>query len=137
LLLADSRVDPSRVAFARAVACGHTAVVRLFLEDKRLDPSNMRNDRLYTAATHGHTEIVELLLGDPRVLAAGNLDFAFRYAKTTKIKEMISEAMHRGGRRQTRHARQTRNRHTRQTRNARNRNRQTHNARNARHRQHM
>jgi len=129
LLLADSRVDPPRIAFAQAIKYDYTALVKLFLEDKRIDPSYPGNDRLYTAAAEGHTEIVELLLGDPRVLAAGKLDFAFRDAKTTEIKEMISKAMHRGGRRHTRH---TRNARTRHTRNARNRH-----TRQTRHRQHM
>jgi len=146
LLLADSRVDPRHVygLLDETARRGHAAVVKLLLEDKRVDPSKKQNEGLFCAAIAGHLPVVELLLADHRVLAAPGLNYAFLHAETDEIATMISDAMHRGGKRQTRirhtcnrqtrHARKHQTRHARkhQTRHARKhqtRHRQTRNAR--------
>jgi len=124
LLLADRRVVPTGSAWERAIRFGRVEVVKLFLEDNRMDPSVYMNKFLYFAAKYNKPEIVELLLEDSRILTAGGLEYALSEAENEYIKIMISEAMHRrGGKRQTRNARnrQTRNARNRQTRQTRKR----------------
>jgi len=46
---------------------GHSEVVKLLLQDPRVDPSDDDNYAILLASGNGHLEIVKLLLQDPRV----------------------------------------------------------------------
>jgi ankyrin repeat protein len=46
---------------------GHSEVVKLLLEDKRVDPSACNNEAIRWASKNGHLEVVKLLLQDGRV----------------------------------------------------------------------
>ncbi len=45
---------------------GNTEIVRILLEDQRLNPAARNNDSIREASHCGHTEVVRLLLNDPR-----------------------------------------------------------------------
>jgi len=71
LLLEDSRVDLSSRHDTLEISCrkGYIDIVRLILADSRIDPSLHNNFALKLAKKENHTEIVNLLLSDPRVKA--------------------------------------------------------------------
>lgn len=46
---------------------GYLEIVKLLLEDSRVDPSALDNEAIRYASCGGHTEIVKKLLEDPRV----------------------------------------------------------------------
>ena len=74
-LFADPRVDPStddNYPLRMALEMNNATMVKALLADPRIDPTRnedcMENSRLLCrAATHGHTEMVELLLAHPAV----------------------------------------------------------------------
>lgn len=46
---------------------GHLEIVRLLLDDKRVDPTDRDNDAIWSAYENGHVDVVKLLLKDERV----------------------------------------------------------------------
>src|SRR5438034_1049260 len=66
LLLGDDRIDYND-AFDRASLSGHQEVVKLLLQDQRINPSSNDNYAIKHASKNGHLEIVKILLQDQRV----------------------------------------------------------------------
>ena len=60
LLLQDPRVDPCDKYNITII------VVKLLLQDSRVDPSDHNNLAIRWASQNGHIEVVKLLLQDPR-----------------------------------------------------------------------
>ena len=101
LLLANSEVDPgenskegkrsnrdeSQYAFRRAARRGHYEIVKIMLEDPRVDPSVKNNFALNWSFKEGHMDVVDLLLDDPRVQAKIN------YLPQTRIKDLIKAGL--------------------------------------------
>lgn len=50
------------------MACekNYVEIVRLFLEDKRIDPAALRNYPIRISAEKGYLDLVKLLMKDPR-----------------------------------------------------------------------
>ena len=59
---------------------GHTEVVKLLLQDKRVDPSVGNNSVIRLASQNGHTDVVKLLLQDGRVDPSNNDNCAIIWA---------------------------------------------------------
>jgi ankyrin repeat protein len=57
---------------------GHTEIVRLLLNDPRVDPKANDNHAIRISSKNGHTEVVRLLLNDPRVDPSANNNTAIR-----------------------------------------------------------
>jgi ankyrin repeat protein len=57
---------------------GRTDVVRLLLNDNRVDPSAGNNNAIFFASCRGHIEVVQLLLSDNRVDPSGNVNYAIK-----------------------------------------------------------
>ena len=75
---------------------GHLDIVKLLLNDSRVDPSDRNNYAIRIASQYGHTEIVKLLLNDSRVYNKLKLDNNELYKKSSfyrkeKIKKIINE----------------------------------------------
>lgn len=66
LLLQDERVDPTD-ALQYAVRQGHAAVVELLLRDNRVDPSIGNNKAFHEACERNYDKVVKLLLQDGRI----------------------------------------------------------------------
>ena len=56
-----------------ASANGHYNVVKLLLEDKRVNPADNNNFAIRWASEYGHYNVVKLLLGDNRVKNSLNI----------------------------------------------------------------
>ncbi|ORY47373.1 hypothetical protein BCR33DRAFT_764394 [Rhizoclosmatium globosum] len=67
VLLTDNRVTFLDEAFLAVCSSAHEDVLRLFLNDTRIDPSVQDNLGLVDAAKFGSVSTVRLLLADPRV----------------------------------------------------------------------
>lgn len=72
LLIADPRVEMDETSqnynmLIHASGYGHVEVVRVLLEDGRIDPINAENGALSAAIRNGHPKVMELLLSDRRV----------------------------------------------------------------------
>ena len=72
LLLEDGRVDPS-TSIGIAARHNHLEVVKLLLEDARVDPSINDNYAFLAAVANGHINVADLLSTDPRVNKTANL----------------------------------------------------------------
>lgn len=59
---------------------GYTEIVKVLLDDSRVDPSCFDNEPIRIASTNGHEEIVKLLLRDPRVDPSTWNNFPIQYA---------------------------------------------------------
>ena len=57
---------------------GQTEVVRLLLQDERVDASAKSNHAIRVASAHGHVEVVKLLLSDTRVDPSDDSNYALR-----------------------------------------------------------
>lgn len=87
-LLSLPEANPCRregVMLWKSCDYGNTSIVKLLLEDGRVDPNDPwgENGSLIRACHRGHYEIVEMLLQDPRVdpAAPNNENLAFCHAK--------------------------------------------------------
>ena len=81
ILLANSETDPMEnsregkrynkderlFSFRRAAKQGYYNIVKVMMEDSRIDPSVKNNWALNWAVKEGHIDVVKLLLTDPRV----------------------------------------------------------------------
>jgi ankyrin repeat protein len=69
LLLSDQRIDPSINQNTLKFACrfGYDRVVQLLLDDGRTDPRVEYHSPVYIAIKRGWTNIVTMLLNDPRI----------------------------------------------------------------------
>ena len=75
---------------------GYTEIVKLLLQDERVDPSaDNRNDAIRYASMNGHTEIVKLLLQDKRVDPSNKknlaIGFASYYGHTEVVKLLLQD----------------------------------------------
>jgi hypothetical protein len=55
---------------------GHVDVVKLLLQDKRVNPSAQENNAVHRAALFGHCDVLEVLLADSRVDGTGAISNA-------------------------------------------------------------
>ena len=72
-----------------AIDYGCVDVVKMLLEDGRVNPAADYNNAIRWASTNGHTEIVRLLLQDPRVDPADDNNVAIRYASEEGHTEIV------------------------------------------------
>lgn len=70
----------TEVLFNTACRHGYTEIVKLLLEDPRVNPAAKNNDAIRDACYYGHTDIVKLLLEDKRVDSSALNNYAFRWA---------------------------------------------------------
>lgn len=68
----DPAIEDDYYPITIAAVVGNVDIVKTLLEDDRVDASIKSNHALYLAAIYGHTEIVDLLLKNSKVLE--NLD---------------------------------------------------------------
>lgn len=81
------KVDPSNLDIYPAIQNGDTRMIKILLEDGRMNPSG--SEILCTAVSKNNVEIVKMLLDDPRVLADDEaLYVAYEY-NNPKIFELI------------------------------------------------
>ncbi len=72
-----------------AVEAGSLKIAKLFLEDRRVDPSDEENECLIEAAEKGNIEMVKLLLQDERVVKGKGLEQALVNAVIEMKYEMV------------------------------------------------
>jgi len=78
--------DPSaddNYAIKYASENGHLEVVKLLLQDPRVDPID-NNYAIQVASKNSHSEVVKLLLQDPRVKTSLPKEHLIKYQKQTK-----------------------------------------------------
>jgi hypothetical protein len=84
LLLNDSRVDPSIKDnfIIETVAKGNynPLLMKLLLENPKIDPTINHNRAIFLAVKHGSVEVVKLLLEDPRVDPTIDNNYLIKYA---------------------------------------------------------
>ena len=68
---------------------GHLVVVKLLLQDPRVDLSADNNYAIRLASEHGHLEVVKLLLQDPRVDPSADDNYAIRGASDNGHLEVV------------------------------------------------
>jgi hypothetical protein len=78
-------------AISLASENGHVEVVKLLLNDPRVDPSAYNNDAIRWASKYGHVEVVKLLLNDPRVDPSVANNYAIRLASENEPIRWASE----------------------------------------------
>jgi len=84
--------DALNFAFRLAAENGCTEIVKLLLDDPRVDPGANDNYAIRMAGKIGCTEIVKLLLDDPRVDPCAQRNYAIRMATKkghTEIVELL------------------------------------------------
>jgi ankyrin repeat protein len=70
---------------------GYTEIVKLLLEDKRVNPApNFHNYPLVYASLHGHTDIVDLLLKDKRVNPTADNNYSISLAFRNKHEDVVA-----------------------------------------------
>jgi ankyrin repeat protein len=87
----DNPVECSSLDFVIVQSCllGHSALVKLLLADKRIDPSVQNQSTLGWACESGHLEVVELLLADKRVDPSFDNNYPFRIASFNGHLEVV------------------------------------------------
>ena len=89
MLLKDERVDLHKmiglnklcdIAMVSASVWGYFDIVKLLLQDKRIDPSGDNNYAIRFASKYGYFGIVGLLLNDERVNPSDDNNYAIRFA---------------------------------------------------------
>ena len=75
--------------FRLACKNGCIEVVKLLLQDPRVDPTANDNYAFIYACENGHTEVVKLLLEDPRVDPSANNNFAIHCASENGHTEIV------------------------------------------------
>ncbi len=104
LLLQDSRVNPGAGTvvttlcllliddnFAIRCACknGHIEVVRVLLQDRRVDPSARNNLALALATDNGHSLVVQELLKHPKIGAKPTIQRSKSYMTLVNPKKAV------------------------------------------------
>lgn len=94
LLLEDRRINVVSHFDAFSLACyqGHEEVVKLLLQDKRINPAESANCALQQACFNGHLKVVEMLLLDTRVNPSDCGNYALQNACRggyTKVVELL------------------------------------------------
>lgn len=87
-MLRDGRADPRNYPIRLASQNGHTDVVRLLLQDDRVNPASNSNQALLSASKRGHVGVVRLLLQDRRVEPA--INDAIRVASTYRHADVVA-----------------------------------------------
>lgn len=81
---------PTTEALAEAVRSRSTDMMKLVLEDDRLDPTQNRSSVIALAAERGQEKMLSVLLSDPRVKKGlFQSDIKFMYKKSTSTMERI------------------------------------------------
>jgi ankyrin repeat protein len=92
--LLQKSIDPTDSGrhFAIVWPCrnGHVGIVKLLLNDKRVDPSMERNWPIQAASTNNHPDIVQLLLKDERVDPSADRNTAIHQAQIYGHFQVIS-----------------------------------------------
>ena len=73
----------------KAIQKDKTEVVKLLLQDKRVDPSAEDNYAIRWASANGYTDIVKLLLEDERVDPSAGDNYAIRWASANGREEVV------------------------------------------------
>ena len=68
---------------------GHTKIVRLMLQDKRINPTKSNNSAVMLTIKNNHLEIVRLLLADKRINPNFDQDILFRTICTDGNSELV------------------------------------------------
>jgi len=68
---------------------GHHKVVKILLQDKRVDPSADDNCAIKWASDNGHHKVVKLLLQDKRVDPSAGDNYAIRFASENGHHEVV------------------------------------------------
>ena len=94
LLLADPNVDPSfpignGYAILDASENGYFEIVKLLLNDKRINPAIGYNYAISGSSKNGHIEIVKLLLNDKRVDPSQGHSYTIRQAHANGHKNVV------------------------------------------------
>ncbi len=89
VLLAEQRGEILDYAIIKASANGHTEIVKLLLDDPRVDPSVLFNEAIMDASANGHTEIVKLLLEDSRVDPSAGNNYSIHMASVFKYSDIV------------------------------------------------
>ena len=82
-------LDTKSKLFIDAVRVGNTEVVKLLLEDPRINPADDNNLAIGLASQNGYIEIVKLLLKDPRVDPSADEDYAIRMSSERGKTEVV------------------------------------------------
>ena len=89
------KYEPNADSIIQASMAGREKVVRLLLQDKRVDPTVNNNDALRVASRNGHLEVVKLLLQDKRVDPSANnngaIGFASEYGHLEVVKLLLQD----------------------------------------------
>ena len=80
LLLVENKQNAFDFACDFAYGCSYIEVLKLLLQDSRVDPSAENNYAIIRASYHGYTEVVKLLLQDSKVDPSADNNYAFRVA---------------------------------------------------------
>lgn len=72
-----------------AASCGYAGVVKILLDDSRVDPSADNNFAINVVTEYGHTEVVALLLKNPRVNPAARSNSAIVKAAQNDHDEIV------------------------------------------------
>ncbi|KAI8892338.1 hypothetical protein BC833DRAFT_625931 [Globomyces pollinis-pini] len=87
--------EPREVDLEYAIDNFQDDIVRILLEDGRLDPSEDNNSAIKFAARYGYAEILKILLKDKRVDPAVERNYAIRYAsecgRTDIVKLLLND----------------------------------------------
>lgn len=84
----DPRADggwPLRVASQK----GHIEIVKMLLQDTRVNPADHDNSAVKNASAYGHIEVVNVLLNDSRVNPAAGCNYAIRSASSNGHIEVV------------------------------------------------
>lgn len=92
LLHADPNYDRNS-PLRYACQYGHIDIVRVFLQDNRVDPSDGNNVSIAVAVSNGHIDVVELLLQDSRVDPADCTNDAIQQASNQGHLEIVKLLM--------------------------------------------
>jgi ankyrin repeat protein len=85
----EKKLNETETAIRLASKYGHAEVVRLLLNDPRVDPSAYSNHAIRLASWKGHVEVVKLLLNDPRVDPSDRDNVAIRWASGNGHVEVV------------------------------------------------
>src|SRR5947208_562907 len=77
----SNEIKPAlNILFKESIDLNYLEIIKVLLQDKRIDPSNHNNSAIGCASENGHIEIVKLLLQDPRVDPSASDNFAIKTA---------------------------------------------------------
>lgn len=75
--------------FYQASELGYDDIVKILLQDERVDPSDYANRAISNASLNGHSEIIKLLLQDDRVNPASSNNYCIQMASLRGHLEVV------------------------------------------------